>query len=195
MIRKNMGFIVCIVFTMSTVFSIADSGRSLKVTASSDRQWTGVAISDHNRLFVNYPYWSEDVPVSVAELVDGRAIPYPSLEWNDRSNPEGFNAVQSVVIDAINRLWVLDTNNPQFKGVKKKGPVLFLFDLKKNRKVKAFTFPAGIYHPNSYFNDMRIDTIKEIAYITDSGNGALIVLNLTTGKSRRLLDDHPSVQS
>jgi sugar lactone lactonase YvrE len=165
------------------------------VRASSERQWTGVAVSDRGRIFVNYPYWAENVPVSVAELVDGRPVPYPSPEWNDRNNPDSFNAVQSVVIDAKNRLWVLDTNNPRFRGVEKAGPILFQFNLKTNRKVKAFRFPAGVYRPNSYFNDVRIDAGKQTAYLTDSGNGALIVLSLETGISRRLLEGHPSVQS
>jgi len=195
MLPKHIGAIAFGLFTVSTLFCLADADSGVKVTASSDHQWTGVAVSDQGRVFVNYPYWSEEVPVSVAEIVDGRAIPYPSPEWNDRQTDEYFNAVQSVVIDAKNRLWVLDTNNPQFKGVKAAGPVLFQVDLKTNRKIKAFPFPAGVYQPNSYFNDVRIDTKKEVAYLTDSGNGALIVLNLTTGRSRRLLEGHPSVQS
>jgi len=183
-----------VLFLALAGFWLADAG-ALKVTASSDRQWTGVAVSDQGRVFVNYPYWSDDVPVSVAEIVDGKAVPYPTPEWNDRSQPEAFNAVQSVVVDAKNRLWVIDTHNPHFKGIQKGGPVLYQFDLKTDRKVKAFIFPEGVYRPNSYFNDVRIDTEKEIAYLTDSGNGALIVLNLTTGRSRRLLEGHPSVQS
>ena len=195
MIRKDIGAIACALFTVSTLVSAAGTGRGLKVTASSSRQWTGVAVSDQGRVFVNYPYWSEDVPVSVAEIVDGRPVPYPTAEWNNRKNSKSFNAVQSVVIDAENRLWVLDTQNPHFKGVEKAGPILYHFDLKSNRKVRAFTFPAGVYQSNSYFNDVRVDTKKKIAYISDSGNGALIVLNLTTGKSRRLLEGHPSVQS
>jgi len=179
----------------ATVFGAEEGGQALREKASSERQWTGVAVSDHARLFVNYPYWAEKVPVSVAELVDGQPIPYPSPEWNDRNKPDSFNAVQSVVIDAKNRLWVLDTNNPQFKGVERSGPVLFQFSLETNRKVKAFSFPAGVYRPNSYFNDLRVDAAREIIYLTDSGNGALIVLDLETGLSRRLLEGHPSVQS
>ncbi len=194
MILRNLRKTACVLFFVSARVCTGEEGV-LQETASSDRQWTGVAVSDQNRVFVNYPYWSEDVPVSVAEIVDGQAVPYPSPEWNDRKNDESFNAVQSVVIDADNRLWVLDTQNPHFKGVQKGGPVLYQFDLKTNRKVTAFRFPAGVYQPNSYFNDVRIDTEKEIAYLTDSGNGALIVLNLTTGSSRRLLEAHSSVQS
>ena len=195
MIKRKMKSIFCALFIASALCSSGAVSQDFKVTASSDRQWTGVAVSDRGRIFVNYPYWSDDVPISVAEIVDGLAVPYPSAEWNNRNSAESFNAVQSVVVDDKNRLWVLDTNNAQFKGVNNKGPVLFQFDLKSNRKVKEFTFPAGVYQKKSYFNDMRIDTEKQIAYITDSGRGALIVLNLETGKSRRLLEQHSSVQS
>ena len=195
MASRKINVITSLLFIVSTSFCSAEAEGRLKVKASSDHQWTGVAVSDHGRVFVNYPYWSEDVPVSVAEIIDGQAVPFPSPEWNNRKNTESFNAVQSVVIDTKNRLWVLDTNNPHFKGVKKPGPVLFQFDLTSNRKLKTYTFPTGVYQQNSYFNDIRIDTKKEIAYISDSGNGALIVLDLTTGKSRRLLEGDPSVQS
>jgi sugar lactone lactonase YvrE len=167
----------------------------LKIEASSERQWTGVAVSAENRKFVNFPYWSADVPVSVAEIIDGKAVPYPDTSWNDRNSADHFNAVQSVVIDDKNRLWILDTNNVQFGGVKAPGPMLYHFDLQTNQKVKTYPFSPETYRGNSYFNDMRIDTQRGAAFITDSGNGALIVLDLETGDSRRLLEGHPSVMS
>jgi sugar lactone lactonase YvrE len=59
--------------------------------------------------------------------------------------------------------------------------------------------PDAVYHyrrpvvlAGSYLNDVRIDNVRKVAYITDSGDGALIVTDLETGESRRLLDDHPS---
>lgn len=195
MITKASAFAALALCVTTAAHAQKDGQPPLKVESSSEQQWTGVAISSDGRLFVNYPYWSDDVPVSVAEIKDGKAVPYPSTEWNDRSRDEHFNAVQSVVIDAKDRLWILDTNNPQFKGVQKAGPVLIQFDLKTNQKVKAYNFPEGVYRPNSYFNDVRIDTESETAYLTDSGNGALIVLDLASGKSRRLLEGHPSVKS
>lgn len=50
---------------------------SLGEVARSKRQWTGVAVSDSGRIFVNYPRWSDDVPVSVAELKNDKPVPYP----------------------------------------------------------------------------------------------------------------------
>lgn len=172
-----------------------DQDLALSVVASSSKQWTGVAISQSGRLFVNYPYWSKNVPVSVAEIVDGQPRAYPNMDWNMRTGADSFHAVQSVYIDKKDRLWILDTNNAQFKGVAESGPVLFRFDLEKNKMQKRYTFPEGVFKSNSYFNDVRIDTEEEMAYITDSGDGAIIVLNLATGVAQRLLDDHPSTES
>ncbi|MGQ1910623.1 L-dopachrome tautomerase-related protein [Marinifilum sp. RC60d5] len=171
------------------------TGTTLHVIASSTKQWTGLAISSQNRIFVNYPKWSQDVPVSVAEIVDGKTRAYPNENWNNNENKEAFLAVQSVVVDKKNRLWVLDTKNPFFKGIVEGGPILYQFNLKTNTKEKAYRFPKTSYRKHSYFNDVRIDTKREIAYISDSGTGALIVLNLKTGTSRRLLDNHFSTKS
>ena len=55
------------------------NNAQFEVLASSVKQWTGVAVSHEGRVFVNYPKWSDDVPVSVAEIIDGKAIAYPTL--------------------------------------------------------------------------------------------------------------------
>ncbi|HEY5823534.1 MAG TPA: hypothetical protein VIT44_04170, partial [Cyclobacteriaceae bacterium] len=59
---------------------------NLSVFAESKNQWTGIAISKSNRVFVNFPRWSDETPISVAELVDNEIIPYPNTEWNDWAN-------------------------------------------------------------------------------------------------------------
>lgn len=169
--------------------------KRIEVVASSEKQWTGVAVSREGRIFVNYPKWSDHVPVSVAEIVKGKVVPFPSEEWNSKMGEEQFQAVQSVVVDDKDRLWVLDTRNPQFKGVMEGGPRLYVFDLSNNSNEKQYKFSEGVFLPNSYFNDIRIDTENEFAYLTDSGNGAIVVLNLKTGESKRLLDNHSSTES
>ena len=80
----------------------------------STPRWTGVAVSNTGRIFVNFPRWSE-IPFSVAEIVDSQLIPYPDEEWNnwdESAKPENhFVCVQSVNIDKENFLWILDPAN------------------------------------------------------------------------------------
>jgi hypothetical protein len=48
---------------------------------------TGVTVAPDGRIFVNFPRWTEDTPVSVAELMpDGSTKPYPDEEWNPWRN-------------------------------------------------------------------------------------------------------------
>ncbi|MHC5010507.1 MAG: L-dopachrome tautomerase-related protein [Planctomycetota bacterium] len=171
----------------------------LELVAESPRQWTGVAVAPDGRLFVNFPRWSDDVPVSVAELVDGVPVPYPDERWNGwtpEKDPGGnFVCVQSVTVDDEGFLWILDPANPGFAGVVEGGPKLLKIDLATNEVVETFRFGPEVAPPTSYLNDMRIDTGREVVYLSESGAGALVVLDANSGTSRRLLADHPSVRA
>lgn len=171
----------------------------LEVVATSDHQWTGVAVSQSGRIFVNFPRWSDDVPISVAEIIDGKAIPYPNAEvnkWDEGLDPAThFVCVQAVYIDSQDSLWILDPANPQFKGVIPDGPKLVKIDLKTNTITNTFHFNADIAPERSYLNDVRIDTEHKFAYMTDSGIGAIIALNLKTGKAKRFLVKSPTTKS
>jgi sugar lactone lactonase YvrE len=170
----------------------------LEEVAQSSRQWTGVAVMPAGRIFVNYPRWSHDVPVSVAELLpDGSVRPFPDLEWNGGTQDSAarFVCVQSVVSDHEGYLWVLDSGNPRFEGVIPGAPKLLKFDTRDGRVLLTIRYAEPVILPNSYLNDVRIDTVHGVAYLTDSGAGALIVTDLRRGSSRRLLDGHPSVKA
>ena len=53
--------------------------------------------------------------------------------------------------------------------------------------------PVDVAKTNTYLNDVRFDNERKFAYITDSGLGGIIVVNLANGKSHRHLDNDPSV--
>ena len=170
---------------------------TLEIMAESDRQLTGVAVTEDGRVFVNFPRWSPDVPVSVAEvLADGSLRPFPDEAWNswtpDADPSTSFVCVQSVVADGKGSLWVLDPASPGFQGVVPGGAKLVEIDGETGGVVQVIFFDGKIALPGSYLNDVRIDHRHGAAYITDSGDGALIVVDLRTGASRRVLDAHPS---
>lgn len=172
-------------------------GPTLELVAQSSRQWTGITVSKAGRIFVNFPRWSEDVPVSVAEVKDGTIVPWPDGAWNTWA-PGGpaenrFVAVQSVVIDDQDRLWVVDTGNPQFKGVITP-PRLQQFEL-TGKLVRTYAFAPEVSSGDSYLNDVRIDTKHEVAYLTDSQAGGLVVLDLKSGSARKVLRQHPSTRA
>jgi sugar lactone lactonase YvrE len=176
------------------------SDATLIEVATSERQWTGVAVSRDGRVFVCFPRWSNDVPISVGEVRRaGQVLPVPDKEWNawDTSKPpeDHFVCVQSVHIDREDNLWILDPASPYLGGVVPGGAKLLKVDIAKGKVIQKILFDSNVAPPASYLNDVRVDTERDVAYITDSGLGALVVVDLKTGKSRRLLAGHPSTKS
>ncbi|RSM73199.1 gluconolaconase [Actinoplanes sp. ATCC 53533] len=161
---------------------------------------TGVTVSHHGRIFVNFPRWGDDVPFTVAELRDGEPVAYPNVEVNreDAADLAGhLQSVQSVVVDPADRLWILDTGSPLFAGSSYGGPKLVVVDLRTNRIVRKILFPPEVVPANSYVNDVRFDLrrgAKGMAFITDSGGpNGIIVVDLATARCWRRLAGHPSV--
>src|SRR4051794_21583806 len=88
----------------------------LQLVTTFEHQVTGVSVSRDRRIFVNFPRWTEDAPISVAEVThDGQIRPYPNEEWNSWRNAQKnritagdhFVCVQSVVADGRGSLWVV----------------------------------------------------------------------------------------
>ncbi|UYW24367.1 major royal jelly family protein [Methylorubrum extorquens] len=169
--------------------------------ASFEHQVTGITVARDGRIFVNFPRWSEDAPVSVAELKDGKPVPFPDDQWNawrnaraDELSPKDhFVCVQSVVADGQDRLWVVDAAAPAMAHVIKDGPKLVGIDLKTNKVIKTIPFDTSTVLQASYLNDVRISPDGKSAYLTDSGaEGALIVVDLDSGSAKRILSGDPS---
>jgi sugar lactone lactonase YvrE len=176
-------------------------GRIEPVAYFYDAMPTGVTVSRDGRIFINYPRWGDDVPFTVAELRDGKAVAYPNAAINAyvAAHPgTTLISVQSVVVDALDRLWILDTAAPGFEEPKAGGAKLVAVDLATNEVVKTIVLPASVVLKTTYLNDVRFDLRKGkagIAYITDSahdGPGGIIVVDLASGESWRKLSGHPS---
>lgn len=170
--------------------------------ATFEQQVTGVAVSPRGRIFVNFPRWEQDVEVSVAEVMpDGSLKPYPDAGWNawrnakPLSNGDHFVCVQSVTVDQQGFLWIVDPAAPGNQFNLDGGPKLVRVDLKTDKVVQVVRFGRDTMPQGGYLNDVRVSPDGRWAYITDSGvRGALLVVDLRTGKARRVLDGHPSTQ-
>jgi sugar lactone lactonase YvrE len=176
--------------------AIASAAELQEVASFPDKQITGVGVSTRSgRIFVNFPYWSDDHTISVAEIVNGQPKAFPNDEWNT-PGPAGshFVCVQSVVVDDQDNLWVLDPAAPKMQEIVKGGPKLVKIDLATNQVVQTIPFGEDVAPKKSYLNDVRIDTRTNTAFITESAKGAIIVVDIKSGKARRLLDDHASTQ-
>lgn len=162
-----------------------------QVATFPTQQVTGIGVSPKSgRIFVNFPDWSDPHGVSVAELgKNEELIPFPDASWNTATGDpaQRWVCVQSVVVDDEDNLWILDPASPKMEGVVPGGAKLVKVDLKTNQVAQVIVFDAQIASEKSYLNDVRIDTAGQAAFITESGEGSLVVVDLKMGKARRLL--------
>lgn len=190
-------FLAVIVSVSSALPSLAQARQQSEVVAELyGAMPTGVTVAPNGRIFINYPQWGDESAFTVAELIDGKAIAFPSQEMNtfDGNAPsEHFSSVQSVVADGENRLWVLDTGSPGFQAPMEGAAKLVAIDLATDQVVKTIVFSSKVVLSTSYVNDLRLDLRKGsegVAYITDSslnGPGGIIVVDLASGEATRRL--------
>ncbi len=178
--------------------SPASKQLELQTVAASDGvQLTGLTVTEDERTFVSFPRW-RDIPYSVAEVTsDGRFVPYPNDARNDWTAGAGdttFVSVQSVVA-ADGALWVLDPASPKMAGVVDSGAKLVKMDLETDRVERIYRLDSDVAPDGSYMNDVRIDDEHRYAYVTDSGLGALVAIDLDTGAHHRVLDEHASTNA
>ncbi len=190
-------------FSQSQALASSPSFR-LEEAASFPHQVTGVACSPDGRVFVNFPRWTEDAPVSVAEVLkDGLLKPYPDDDWNAWRNAaaatmkpaDHFVCVQSVVCDGSGSLWVLDAAAPGLDKVIAGGPKLVRINLATNKIAQIIKFGEDVALQGSYLNDVRFHPDGRTAFMTDSGaRGSIVVVDLAKGTAHSRLDGHPSTQ-
>ncbi|NER13941.1 hypothetical protein GWK08_10850 [Leptobacterium flavescens] len=122
-------------------------------------------------------------------IKNGKASPYPDAE----SQSSLFKTVLGVFVDDQQRLWTIDHGNHGFDPVK-----LLAFDLKTDQKVHEHIFPKAIAQTFSFFNDLSVSPDGNYVFISDVSffrrNPAIVVYNIKTGKSRRILEGHEAVK-
>lgn len=212
MIRIFIFFIgcLCLCFTSCNKFHCEPELDRLTTVFKDDTfQLTGVAISAEGRLFTNYPLWSEIYKYAVVE-VDGEnnnhktetnwlaKQPYPNLYMNSwqvgDNGKDKWVCVQAVFADDQNNLWVVDPAAPKLEAVYQNSHKLVKINLATNAIEKTIFF-EGVAGAKSYINDVRIDNQRQYAYLTNSSEGGIVVVNLATGKAKQVLQDHYSTKS
>jgi len=169
-----------------------------QVFADPKYQLTGVAVSAKGRVFTNYPIWSPVHQYCVVEIVAGKARPYPDEAMNSwKPGEDGIKkwvSVQAVYVDDQDKLWVVDPAAPGFGEVYQDSNKLVRIDLATNKVERTYLLKDAA-DKHSYLNDVRVDTGRQVAYLTSSSQGGIVVVDLASGKARMVLADAPAVHS
>jgi hypothetical protein len=106
-----------------------------------------------------------DLPLSLP--ADGHTIPV-------RIGPDGA-------------LWVVDTGTPSFGAENlPDAPKIVRIDLHQNSVTRIYSLGPEAALPKSHVDDIRFN--GNLAYLSDGGVPGIMVLDLNTGKTRRVLD-------
>lgn len=182
---------------VSLFLIFANSAKSqLQQVANSNMVWNGVTTSSDGRVFVNFPRIEGDKGMRIGEILkNGKIIPYPDENWNNwevgADVNEKFVRTNSLRVESDGFLWIVDTGTPSMGKNPLSGNAakLVAVDLKTNKIAQIIPLDK-VSKTATFIDDLRV--LGNTIYLTDAGEPALIVLDKTTGKGRRVLENHPS---
>lgn len=178
-------------FPAMTVQPIMDSA-AMQVVADLPAPPGNLAVSDSGRLF--FTFHPEGQPtVKVAELVNGKALPWPSIQFQTgEGEPRAFQNVLSLRIDRQGRLWTLDNAHHGLGQVR-----LLAFDINSGEVLHQYDFSRDIAPRLSHFNDFQVSADGRNIFIADASifglKPALVIYDIEAQQARRVLQEHVSV--
>lgn len=193
---KSLIFIYLTMMSLSVLAQDIKDPRLEVVASFGQSQPIGVGVSSDNRVFVSFPRRAP-YTMGLSEIIDGERTPYPDRQWNAKEGAldDHFVNVQDIYVDPEDQLWVLDSK-PSTSGsvFGKDGSEesmqgqfkLVQIDLASNKVVRQYTF-EDLDKTKSGLNDVRVDTDKKLAYLSDPGQAGIVVLDLNTSTTRLLL--------
>lgn len=179
---------------------------SLEVVARFDGPGpSGIAVTPDGRVFVGFPRHAENHPgMTLGELVDGALLPFPDAKTSFPSSAplaEWLVSVHGMTTDTRGNVWVIDDGKRAgIDGIPDGAAKVVGFDPATRKTIASVVLKAPALLQDSHMNDLRVDLshgASGTAYVTDSSFGtspALVVVDLASGRQRRVLAQHPSTQ-
>lgn len=183
--------------------SLIPVGSIEQVAAFEGPGPSGIVVSPDGRTFVGFPRHAIDHPgMTLAERVNGRLVPYPSKgisEPSSLSDAQRLISVHGMTLDSQGRLWLIDDGKlAGHEGIQPGAAKIVGIDLKTNKIFASVVLKDALLQ-DSHMNDLRIDLThgaQGTAYVADSSFGdkpAMVVVDLASGKQRRVLSTDPSI--
>lgn len=153
-----------------------------------------IAITPEGRIMISQHQFY-GAPWRVVELLSDNSVePFPNLAWSSQPNNQGvgLNSVLGLRSDENGVVWMLDRSDGNGQPGKIVG-----WDTENNELYQVVYLPQPIIPESPFLNDLAVDLDHNAIYLTDTASGedsALIVVDLTTGFSRRVLEGDASTR-
>lgn len=182
---------------MGAVASAGDAPVQISVAARSPWLANQVALTRDGTMFLGLPRHavSESTPSLGRVNTDGKVSSFPGNTWNKwkpgDDGREAFVYLNSVHIFADDTVWCLDQGSVGKDTPKPGAQKLVQLDAKDGRILNVIRFGDDILPPGAKLNDLRFH--GSTMYLSESGLGALIVHDMTTGETMRRLSERPQL--
>lgn len=171
----------------------------LQVALTLENPVNGVSTTPSGRTFVVFARVDGSKGPQVAEYTNNTFVPYPDAEWN--SYTSGSDPATHLIrtngqrIGPDGTLWIVDTGSPGFglPVILPNGPKFVQVNLTTNAVQRVWNL-GNVTLADSLIDDIRFNPAANLAYVTDAGVPAIIVMDLTTGEARRVLEGEPSTK-
>ena len=152
-----------------------------------------ITVTPDGRIIVSLHQFYETQNRVVEVSKDGKLTPFPNVEWSQGRDNKGvgLDAVLGIQSDPNGVVWMLD--NGMRGGLT---PQLVGWNTRTNKLEEVISLPSPATTADSFLNDLAVDFTNQVVYITDTENKkpALIVVDLSEGKARRVLTGDVSVK-
>ena len=153
-----------------------------------------IAITPEGRIMMSQHQFY-GAPLRVVELLaDNSLVPFPNQAWSSKPEQKGIglNTVLGLRADANGVVWMLDNS----EGAGQPGKIVG-WDTENDELYQVIYLPQPIIAEDAFLNDLAVDLDNNAIYLTDTASGdnsALIVVDLNTGFSRRVLEGDVSTR-
>ena len=188
--------VVAIVIILSLSINQPVTGQTgLEVVAkfSAEHPPGNIAVTPEKRLIMSQHQFY-GAPLRVVEVMaDGSVEPFPNRAWSSQPNENGvgLHEVLGLRSDKNGVVWMLDRSSEGQPGK------LVAWDTVKDELHRVIYLPQPIIADSPFLNDLAVDLEHNKIYVADTASGdnsALIVVDLTTGFSRRVLEGDVSTR-
>ncbi|PSB09672.1 hypothetical protein C7B62_12370 [Pleurocapsa sp. CCALA 161] len=182
--------VICLSFAVHhPVVAQNESTDELEIVAEfpAEHPPGNIAITPAGRIIMSQHQFY-GAPLRVVELLDDNTlVPFPNQAWSSKPEEKGIglNTVLGLRADENGVVWMLDNS----EGTKP-GKILG-WDTENDQLYQVIYLTQPIITENSFLNDLAVDLDHQAIYLTDTAsenNSALIVVDLNTGFSRRVLE-------
>ncbi|MDQ1095884.1 MULTISPECIES: L-dopachrome tautomerase-related protein [Chryseobacterium] len=198
---KKFKFIILFCATITMIRAQNSNAQIIASINPPNPDMSGIAVSSDDRVFLGFPRHADNhKEFALAELKDGKLIPWPDKEYvypSAKPVKEWLVSPHGMYMDKNDVLWIIDDGKRSgTEEISQGAAKVVAIDIKTKKIVHSLEIPKGILRSTAHYNDLRVDLLhgkNGMVYIANSGFGkdfSLVIIDVASGKAKEVLRNH-----